>query len=77
MDIIDSSYTFDNEYREPFVLDIDMDIFSKDMDYIQDELKIRKIREFAEKALFITIASSPFFIDQNVVIKKIKEIFCE
>lgn len=75
VDMIDSSYTFDTEYDVPIVLDIDMDIFSKDMDYIQDDLKIRKIREFVQQASFITIASSPFFIEQNTVIEKIKEIF--
>ena len=75
MDVIDSSYTFDSVYEPPFVLDIDMDIFGIDMNYIPDDLKIKKIREFAQHAKFITIATSPFFIDQNVVIKKIKEIF--
>jgi len=75
VDIIDSSYTFDNDYQTAIVLDIDMDIFSKDMDYIKDDLKISKIKEFTKQASFITIASSPFFIDQNIVIEKIKEIF--
>ena len=75
MDIIDSSWTFDNEYDKAVVLDVDMDIFSDDMDYIKDDLKVKKIREFARQASFITIATSPFFIDQDKVIKKIKEIF--
>ena len=77
IDIIDSSYTFENEYDGPFVLDLDIDIFSKDMDYIDDKLKISKIREYAEKASFITIATSPFFIEQNLAIEKIKEIFTD
>jgi len=75
VDIIDSSHTLDNKYNKPIVLDVDMDIFSKDMHYIKDDLKIRKIKEFAQQSDFITIASSPFFIEQNVVIEKIKEIF--
>ena len=42
--IIDSSYGFDIDIEEEFVLDIDLDIFSKDMDYIPHELKISKRR---------------------------------
>ena len=34
VDIIDSSYSFDNEYKTAIVLDIDMDVFGSDMDYI-------------------------------------------
>ena len=55
--------------------DIDMDIFSQDMEYINDDLKISKIKEFAQQARFITIATSPFFIDQKIAIERIKKIF--
>lgn len=73
--IIDSSYGFDIEIQEEFVLDIDLDIFSKDMDYIPYELKISKIKELIAKAKVITIASSPFFINQEYAIKVLKELF--
>lgn len=75
VNIIDSTYTFDSEYETPFVLDIDMDIFSDDMKYIDDELKIRKIKELISKTQFITIATSPFFMDQYSAIEKINHIF--
>ena len=58
-----------------YVLDIDLDIFSKDMDYIPYELKISKIKELIEKSKVITIASSPFFINQEYAIKVLKELF--
>ena len=58
--IIDSSYGFDLDIQGEFVLDIDLDIFSKDMEYISYDLRINKIKELIEKARVITIASSPF-----------------
>ena len=58
-----------------FVLDIDLDIFSNDMDYIPYDLKVLKIKELIKRAKVITIASSPFFIDQNYAIKVLKELF--
>jgi len=73
--IIDSSYGFNLEIEGEFVLDIDLDIFSKDMDYIPYNLKISKIKELIKKAKVITIASSPFFIEQDYAIKVLKELF--
>lgn len=73
--IIDSSYGFNLDIQGEFVLDIDLDIFSKDMEYISHDLRINKIKELIEKAKVITIASSPFFIDQEYAIKVLKELF--
>ena len=73
--IIDSSYGFDLDIKGEYVLDIDLDIFSKDMDYIPYEIKICKIQNLIKKAKVITIASSPFFIDQEYAIKVLKELF--
>jgi hypothetical protein len=73
--IIDSSYGFDLKIEGEFVLDIDLDIFSKDMDYIPHNLKIKKIQELIKNAKVITIASSPFFIEQDYAIKVLKELF--
>ncbi len=73
--IIDSSYGFETDIKEEFVLDIDLDIFSKDMEYISYDLRIKRIKELIEKAKVITIASSPFFIDQEYAIKVLKELF--
>lgn len=73
--IIDSSYGFDLDIKGEYVLDIDLDIFSKDMDYIPHEIKLYKIQNLIKKAKVITIASSPFFIDQEYAIKVLKELF--
>lgn len=73
--IIDSSYGFDFDTDEEFVLDIDLDIFSRDMDYIPYNKKVDKIRSLINKSKTITIATSPYFINQDYAIKVLKEIF--
>lgn len=73
--IIDSTYGFGVEVEGEIVLDIDLDIFSKDMDYMSYDLRVDKIREYIDRAKVITIASSPFFIDQDYAIKVLKELF--
>ena len=73
--IIDSTYGFDLNVDGEIVLDIDLDIFSKDMEYISYDLRINKIKEYIDRAKVITIASSPFFIEQDYAIKVLKELF--
>lgn len=75
VDIIDSSYSFDIKVKGEYVLDIDLDIFSKDMDYISYDLKLNKIKALIKDAKIITIASSPYFIKQEYAIKVLKELF--
>lgn len=48
-----------------FVLDIDLDIFAPVMDYIPEELKVSCLRAWISRASLVTIATSPFFMDQN------------
>ena len=45
------------------------------MEYIPYDLRVNKIKKLIEKAKVITIASSPFFIDQEYAIKVLKELF--
>ena len=45
------------------------------MDYIPYDLKVSKIKDLIKKAKIITIASSPFFIEQDYAIKVLKELF--
>ena len=73
--IIDSSYGFDINVEGEYVLDIDLDIFSKDMDYIPYDFRLNKIKELIKNARVITIASSPYFIEQDYAIKVLKELF--
>ncbi|MFI3210831.1 MAG: UPF0489 family protein [Peptostreptococcaceae bacterium] len=75
--IIDSTYSFEYDTKDEFVLDIDLDIFSSDMDYIDYDLKIDKIRNLIKRSKTITIATSPFFIEQEKAIEVLKDIFKE
>ncbi|WP_099191735.1 peptide arginase family protein [Tepidibacter mesophilus] len=73
--IMDNLSSFNEQIDEEIVLDVDLDIFSKDMDYIDYDLKITKIRELINKSNVITIATSPFFINQEYAINVLKDIF--
>ncbi len=58
----------------PFVLDIDLDIFAPVMDYIPRDLKLSRLRAWIATAPFITIATSPFFMDQNQAIESLRAL---
>lgn len=76
--IIDSTEGFNrSEFPDEYVLDIDIDIFSKDMDYIDWNLKVKKIKSLMKNAKMITIATSPYFIEWNRVKKALDDIFKE
>jgi hypothetical protein len=57
------------------VLNLDLDFFQPDLDYIDYELKKKVILDIAKKADIITVSTSPFFIDQNLAVKVFKDIF--
>lgn len=69
--IVDSSYSLELDVMEECILDIDLDFFSEDMDYLDFDLRIDKAKEYINKARIITVATSPYFIDQ----KKALEVF--
>jgi len=75
VDIIDSSWSFNADIPENFVLDIDMDIFSDDMNYIKEDKKIEKIKSYIDSSRFITVATSPYFIDQKKSVYFVKKLF--
>ena len=74
IEIVNSSESFRNPIPEHFILDIDMDIFAPELDYLDNQFKIAKIQSYIQKTSFITIATSPFFIDQQIAIHFIKEL---
>lgn len=73
--VVNSQEAFEQKYAQGIVLDIDMDIFSKEMDYIPERNKIEKIRELIGLSSFITVATSPYFMEQDRAIQLIHEIF--
>ncbi len=57
------------------ILDIDLDYFAPEFDYIDNKLKIDVLRKLIPHASLITVATSPFFIDQALAIKYLHQIF--
>jgi hypothetical protein len=57
------------------ILNIDLDIFSPEMDFIDDTKKMKLIKKLLHRAPLITIATSPFFIDQEIALRKLYELF--
>ena len=62
------------ETRNSIILNIDLDFWAPEMDYIDNKLKNDVTRKYMERADFITIATSPFFINQELAIKVIREL---
>lgn len=82
--IIDSSTTTSNPFghqsdfdpeKTPFILDIDLDFFAPEMDYIQNAEKYLLIKNLLAKAKIITIATSPYFLKQELAFEILHEIF--
>jgi len=57
------------------VLNLDLDFFEPELDYIDYELKKRVILDIAKKANCITVCTSPFFIDQELALEVFGDIF--
>ena len=59
------------------ILNLDLDFFQPNLDFIDYDLKKKVTLDAAEKAKVITVATSPFFINQELAIKVFKDIFSE
>lgn len=71
--VMDST-DFRNDIPKSDVLDIDLDIFAPEMDFIDPDLKLGFIRNCIEQSSFITVATSPFFIDQHLAIHYLQQL---
>jgi hypothetical protein len=65
---IENEYQID-EYMdytpsENAILNIDIDIFAPELDHIPEEKKIQIIKNLLKRVKYVTIATSPYFIDQ-------------
>ena len=65
---IENEYQID-EYidyipSENSVLNLDLDIFAPELDHIPEEKKIQVIKNLLKRVKYITIATSPYFIEQ-------------
>lgn len=57
------------------ILNLDLDFFQPDLDFIDYELKKKVVLDIAKKATVITVATSPFFIDQKLALKVFSDLF--
>lgn len=73
--LVDHQQAFSQIPEGKSVADIDLDIFSPEMEYIPLSDKISFIRELITRSSFVTIATSPYFIEQGKALEILKEIF--
>ncbi len=77
VEIVDGVSTLRQEVAPPYVLDIDLDIFAPEMNYIDEDWKVERIRACLPGAQFITMATSPYFIDQERAIRFVHRLLDE
>ncbi len=61
-------------FGQSIILDLDLDFFALEMDYIDFTLAKHVILDIASRADLITICTSPFFIEQERALKYLREI---
>ncbi len=59
---------------ESFILDIDIDFWDPRMSIEQYDQTIKIVRQLIQQASFVTIATSPFFIDQKLALKVVGDL---
>lgn len=64
-----------DKYTGNVILNLDLDFFEPELDFIDYDLKKKVILDMAERADFITVATSPFFINQELALKVFRDIF--
>lgn len=61
--------------KQSVIVNIDLDFFQPDLDFIDYELKKSVIRNIIDTADVITVATSPFFIEQKLALRVFKDLF--
>ena len=60
---------------QSIILNLDLDFFEPELDFIDYDLKKQVILDVAQKADLITVCTSPYFIDQERALKVFRDIF--
>lgn len=68
-------YDFGKQYDHDIILNLDLDFFEPALDFIDYELKKKVILDIAKKSQVITVATSPFFINQNLALDVFFDLF--
>jgi len=72
---IEKYENYEPNLDESLILNLDLDFFAPELDYIDFNKKKRIILHFAKKAKLIIVATSPFFIDQDRAIEYLRKVF--
>lgn len=68
-------YDFQSMEQNDLILNLDLDFFEPALDYIDYGLKKKVVWDLAKKAKVITVATSPFFIEQPLALKVFFDLF--
>jgi len=74
---LEQYFKYSDDLDWNIILNIDLDFFQPDLDFIDYELKKKVVLDVASKASVITVATSPFFINQELAFRVFKDIFWE
>ncbi|MBB1553883.1 UPF0489 family protein [Candidatus Gracilibacteria bacterium] len=59
------------------VLNLDLDFFSPDLDHINENKKIACVKNLLKKVKYVTICTSPYFIEQGHALSILRRIIAE
>lgn len=71
---VDEELTLKNNFDEKIILDVDIDIFAQELTFREYDFYIERIQSYIKAASFLTIATSPYFVDQEKAIGIVKEL---
>ncbi len=66
---------YKGENDKNIIFNLDLDFFRPELDFIDYDLKKKVVLEIAKKATVITVASSPFFVNQKLALDVFRDLF--
>ena len=85
--LVGSLIRIENEYQfeqyetytpqENSILNLYLDIFSEELDFIPEYIKVSVTKRLLKRNKYATIATSPYFIDQWLALQKLRKILHE
>lgn len=74
--MVDSSSGLEEALPDtPFILDVDLDIFHKDLEYLDFDKVLNFIHSAMARASFVTIATSPYFLSGEEAMEWMGRVF--
>jgi len=70
-----SILSWEERWNHNIILNLDLDFFEPELDFIDYNLKKQVILDIAKKADLITICTSPYFINQQRALEVLRDLF--